>query len=121
MAHCFAAAIVRYLLYATVCAVTTTSLLQAGNLPPATIRVANDAMERWPDGHLGGNATPTVWGFELGILLAGVGLLLNIARPGTRLQVVRPPNVETAEDRDRRRRDRRSRRASAGGSRRTAS
>ncbi len=55
------------------------------------------------------------------VLLAGVGLLLNIARPGTRLQVVRTPKVETATDRDRRRRDRRARRTGAGRGRRAAS
>jgi cell division protein FtsW len=55
------------------------------------------------------------------VLLAGVGLLLNIARPGTRLRVVRTPRVESAADRDRRRRDRRARRAGAGGGRRAAS
>ena len=58
---------------------------------------------------------------NLCVLLAGVGLLLNIARPGRRLQVVRTPKVESAADRDRRRRDRRTRRAGAGGGRRAAS
>ncbi|HUB03450.1 MAG TPA: putative lipid II flippase FtsW [Solirubrobacteraceae bacterium] len=58
---------------------------------------------------------------NLCVLLASVGLLLNIARPGRRLQVVRTPKVEAAEDRDRRRRDRRARRAGARGSRRAAS
>ncbi|MGO9192607.1 MAG: FtsW/RodA/SpoVE family cell cycle protein [Streptosporangiaceae bacterium] len=57
---------------------------------------------------------------NLCVLLAGVGLLLNIARPGTQLQVVRPPKVESAADRDRRRRDRRARRAGTGGGRRAA-
>jgi cell division protein FtsW len=58
---------------------------------------------------------------NLCVLLAGVGLLLNISRPG--LRVVRnpkPKTVDSAEDRDRRRRDRRARRASAGGRRRAA-
>ncbi len=58
---------------------------------------------------------------NLCVLLAGVGLLLNIARPGARLKVVRDSPVDSAADRDRRRRDRRARRASAGGSRRAAS
>ncbi len=58
---------------------------------------------------------------NLCVLLAGVGLLLNIARPGARLQVVRTPKVDSAADRDRRRRDRRARRSGAGGSRRAAS
>jgi len=57
---------------------------------------------------------------NLCVLLAGVGLLLNVARPGARLKVVRNAPVDTAADRDRRRRDRRARRAGAGGGRRAA-
>jgi cell division protein FtsW len=57
---------------------------------------------------------------NLCVLLAGVGLLLNIARPGTRLQVVRNSGVDTAADRDRRRRDRRARRSGTGSGRRAA-
>ena len=58
---------------------------------------------------------------NLCVLLAGVGVLLNIGRPGRQLQLVRTPKVESAADRDRRRRDRRTRRAGAGGGRRAAS
>ncbi len=60
---------------------------------------------------------------NLCIMLASVGLLLNIAAPGARrLAVVDPPaRVAGDADRDRRRRDRRARRARAGGSRRAAS
>ncbi len=58
---------------------------------------------------------------NLCIMLAAVGMLLNISRPGARrLKVVEAPPRERAEDRDRRRRDRRARRASAGGRRRAA-
>jgi cell division protein FtsW len=58
---------------------------------------------------------------NLCIMLASVGVLLNIARPGARrLQVVQAPKREGAEDRDRRRRDRRTRSAGAGRSRRAA-
>jgi cell division protein FtsW len=66
---------------------------------------------------------------NLCVMLASVGLLLNIARPGgRRLQVVdRPgafrrkaPKRDPAEDRDRRRRDRRARRTGAGGRGRAA-
>jgi cell division protein FtsW len=54
---------------------------------------------------------------NLCIMLASVGLLLNIAQPGARrLRAV----GDGAEDRDRRRRDRRPRRSSAGGRGRTA-
>jgi cell division protein FtsW len=56
---------------------------------------------------------------NLCVMLASVGLLLNISRPGARrLQVVAGPRRENAADRDRRRRDRWSRRAGAGGGRR---
>ncbi len=53
---------------------------------------------------------------NLCIMLACVGLLLNISRPGARrLRVVEAPRRESAADRDRRRRDRRARRSGAGG------
>ena len=56
---------------------------------------------------------------NLCVMLASVGLLLNISRPGARrLQVVEGPRREQAKDRDRRRRDRWARRAGAGGGRR---
>jgi cell division protein FtsW len=57
---------------------------------------------------------------NLCIMLAAVGLLLNIASPSARLRVVDPPTRERDEDRDRRRRDRRARRAGTGGRRRAA-
>ncbi len=58
---------------------------------------------------------------NLCIMLAAVGLLLNVARPGARrLRVVEAPRRERAADRDRRRRDRRARRAGAGGRGRAA-
>jgi cell division protein FtsW len=54
---------------------------------------------------------------NLCIMLASIGLLLNIAQPGARrLRAV----GDGAEDRDRRRRDRRPRRSGAGGRGRTA-
>jgi cell division protein FtsW len=53
---------------------------------------------------------------NLCVMLASVGLLLNISRPGARrLKVVEAPERESPADRDRRRRDRRARRAGAGG------
>jgi len=58
---------------------------------------------------------------NLCVMLASVGLLLNISRPGARrLQVVDAPKSERPEDRDRRRRDRWARRAGAGGGGRAA-
>jgi cell division protein FtsW len=58
---------------------------------------------------------------NLCVMLAAVGLLLNISRPGARrLQVLEAPRRERDADRDRRRRDRRTRRAGAGGGRRAA-
>ncbi|HEY3726857.1 MAG TPA: putative lipid II flippase FtsW [Solirubrobacteraceae bacterium] len=58
---------------------------------------------------------------NLCVMLASVGLLLNISRPGARrLKVVEAPRRDSAADRDRRRRDRRARRTGAGGGRRSA-
>jgi cell division protein FtsW len=56
---------------------------------------------------------------NLCVMLASVGLLLNIAAPGARrLSVVEAPKRVNDADRDRRRRDRRARRAGARGGRR---
>jgi cell division protein FtsW len=58
---------------------------------------------------------------NLCVMLASVGLLLNISRPGARrLKVAEAPTRDSAADRDRRRRDRRARRAGARGGRRAA-
>ena len=58
---------------------------------------------------------------NLCVMLASVGLLLNISRPGARrLKVVEAPKRDASTDRDRRRRDRRARRAGTGGGRRAA-
>ena len=58
---------------------------------------------------------------NLCVMLAAVGLLLNISRPGARrLKVVEAPRRDAAADRDRRRRDRRARRAGSRGRRRAA-
>ncbi len=60
---------------------------------------------------------------NLCVMLASVGVLLNISRPGARrLQAVGTPTRQRDRDadRDRRRRDRRARRAGAGGGGRTA-
>jgi cell division protein FtsW len=57
---------------------------------------------------------------NLCVMLASVGLLLNIAQPRKRLAVVEAPPRDADADRDRRRRDRRARRAGAGGRRRAA-
>ncbi len=62
---------------------------------------------------------------NLWVMLAAIGLLLGVAKPARRLQVVEPPSRERSArersaDRDRRRRDGGSRRAGAGGSGRAA-
>ena len=57
---------------------------------------------------------------NLCIMLASVGLLLNISRPAARrLKAVRPPARENAADRERRRQARRARRGGAGARRRS--
>jgi len=59
---------------------------------------------------------------NLCVMLASIGLLLNISRPGARrLKVVKAPGRDGVADRDRRRRDRGARRAGARGGRRPAS
>ena len=58
---------------------------------------------------------------NLCVMLAAVGLMLNIARPGARrLQAVDPSTRERVADRDRRRRDSRARDPGAGSRRRAA-
>jgi cell division protein FtsW len=58
---------------------------------------------------------------NLCIMLASVGVLLNISRPGARrLKVVEGAPPQTNAERDRRRRERRNRRTGAGGARRSA-
>ena len=58
---------------------------------------------------------------NLCIMLASVGLLLNLSRPGARrLKPVENPGRDSSADRDRRRRDRGARRSGAGGGRRAA-
>jgi cell division protein FtsW len=58
---------------------------------------------------------------NLCVMLASVGLLLNISRPARRLKVVKPPKGESDVERDRRRRERRARRTGGAQGRRTAS
>jgi cell division protein FtsW len=48
---------------------------------------------------------------NLCVMLASVGLLLNISRPARRLKVVKPPKGDDDAARDRRRRERRAQRA----------
>src|ERR1700756_2265232 len=58
---------------------------------------------------------------NLCVMLASVGVLLNISRPGARrLKVVEGPPRQSAAERERRRRDRRARRSGASGARRSA-
>src|SRR6202035_2012672 len=55
---------------------------------------------------------------NLCVMLAAVGLLLNIAQPGARsLRAVKAPPKESAADRERRRRERRARRTGTEGRR----
>ncbi len=47
---------------------------------PLTLRVANQAMVRWPDGQLNPKGPPTAWGFELGIVLAGMNAVWSATK-----------------------------------------
>jgi cell division protein FtsW len=59
---------------------------------------------------------------NLCVMLASVGLLLNLSRPGARrLKAVKATPGESTVDRERRRRDRGARRTASGGGRRSAS
>ena len=53
---------------------------QAQTQQPLTIRVANQAMERWPDGRLGPQGKTAIWGFELGIVLCGMDAVWRATR-----------------------------------------
>jgi unsaturated rhamnogalacturonyl hydrolase len=83
MAPCFAAASFRSTAHAIVCLGLAIVLLiqtQAQTRRPLTISVANEAMERWPDGRLGPQGAPAVWGFELGIVLCGMDAVWRATR-----------------------------------------
>jgi unsaturated rhamnogalacturonyl hydrolase len=83
MAPRFAAACLRSTAHAIACLGLASVFLlqtQAQIKRPLTIRVANQAMERWPDGRLGPKGTPAVWGFELGIVLCGMDAVWRATR-----------------------------------------
>src|SRR5882724_7383543 len=42
-----------------------------------TVDVANQVRVRWPEGHISPKGKPTAWGFELGIVLAGMNAVWN--------------------------------------------
>lgn len=46
-------------------------------LRPITLRVADAAMERWPEGHIADKNALPVWGFEPGIVLSGMSALFQ--------------------------------------------
>jgi unsaturated rhamnogalacturonyl hydrolase len=60
--------------------VTGVSLLPGETKQAVTVRVANQAMERWPEGRIGPKGTPAVWGFELGIILAGMNAVWSATK-----------------------------------------
>jgi unsaturated rhamnogalacturonyl hydrolase len=45
-----------------------------------TLRVADQVIVRWPNGQLSPKTAPTVWGFELGIVLAGMNAVWSATR-----------------------------------------
>ena len=67
---------------AILCLVMTGASLLLGETKrvPVTLRVANQAMERWPDGRIGPKGTPAAWSFELGIVLAGISAVWSATR-----------------------------------------
>ena len=53
-----------------------------------TLDVANEAMVRWPDGHISPKGTPTAWGFELGIVLTGMNAVWSATKDSRYLAYV---------------------------------
>jgi unsaturated rhamnogalacturonyl hydrolase len=47
---------------------------------PLTLRVADQVIVRWPDGHLDPKGAPTTWGFELGIVLSGMNAVWSATK-----------------------------------------
>jgi unsaturated rhamnogalacturonyl hydrolase len=47
---------------------------------PLTLRVADQVIVRWPDGQLNPKGAPTTWGFELGIVLAGMNAVWSVTK-----------------------------------------
>jgi len=62
---------------AILCLVMAGASLLAGQArpEPVTLRVGREAMERWPEGRIDPKGTRAVWGFELGIALAGMNAI----------------------------------------------
>jgi unsaturated rhamnogalacturonyl hydrolase len=52
---------------------------------PLTVRAADQVIVRWPDGHLNPKGTPMTWGFELGIVLAGMNAVWTATNDPTYL------------------------------------
>jgi unsaturated rhamnogalacturonyl hydrolase len=63
---------IRGLVTTCLCIAAAPWLMAQTKEPALTLRVANQVIVRWPDGHIGPKGTPTTWGFELGIVLAGM-------------------------------------------------
>jgi unsaturated rhamnogalacturonyl hydrolase len=55
---------------------------------PLTVRVADQLIVRWPGGHLNPKGAPTTWGFELGIVLAGMNAVWAATNDPTYLAYV---------------------------------
>ena len=47
---------------------------------PLTLRVADQVIVRWPDGQLHAKGAPAAWGFELGIVLAGMNAVWSATK-----------------------------------------
>ena len=73
--------------FATVCVLIAAApwLTAQPKEPRLTLHVANQIMVRWPDGHIGPKGTPVAWGFELGIVLAGMNAVWTATNDSTYL------------------------------------
>jgi unsaturated rhamnogalacturonyl hydrolase len=54
-----------------------------------TLRVADQVIVRWPDGQLNSKGAPATWGFELGIVLAGMDAVWSATKEPKYLDYVR--------------------------------
>jgi unsaturated rhamnogalacturonyl hydrolase len=63
--------------FALACLLCAFPTLVYGQQNSLTVRVADSAMKRWPNGHIGAKDATVSWGFEPGIVLAGFNAMWN--------------------------------------------
>lgn len=61
-------------------ALLAVSLYAQNKIRPVTLQISDAAMKRWPEGHFGEKAGAAAWGFEPGIVLAGMDAVWQATR-----------------------------------------